>query len=198
MPTSKLGPKFYSAPTLDLAPRLLGKTLVSLVGGWRTAGVILEVEAYLGEEDRACHARHGVTDRNRVMYGPPGHAYIYFIYGMHHCLNVVTEAEGFPAAILIRALRPTAGLELMRKRRGRGGAARVPDARLSAGPGMLCQALGLDRRLNGASLSGDILFIERSGADDPKRSMVTRPRVGLGDSCGSWRDVPWNFSLTVS
>jgi DNA-3-methyladenine glycosylase len=194
----RLTHRFYRRPTLELAPRVLGQILVSRVGGHRTAGVITELEIYLGEDDRACHARNGPTPRNRVMYGPPGHAYIYFVYGMHHCLNIVTEPEGLPAALLLRALRPVDGLEIMRERRLQGSrAGRKPppgDAWLASGPGRLCQALGLDRSLDGADLTGGILYLERGRPPRPQE-IHHRPRVGIPETAGPWRSRPWNLSL---
>lgn len=141
---------FFRRPTLEVARDLLGRLLVRRVGGALIGGWIVEVEAYVGEEDPACHAAVGRTERNAVMYGPAGHAYVYFTYGMHHCVNVVTGARGAPEAVLIRALEPALGQDRMRRRRGAG----VAERELARGPGRLCQALGVDRRLNGVSLLG--------------------------------------------
>jgi DNA-3-methyladenine glycosylase len=130
----RLGREFYARDTLTVARELLGQRLVRVMeDGQRLAGIIVETEAYIGEEDQACHASHGRTPRNAVMYGPAGFAYIYFIYGMYYCLNVVTEQEGFPAAVLIRAIEPTEGIPRMQAyRQGR------PLHELTNGPGKLC------------------------------------------------------------
>ena len=160
------------------------------------SGRIVEVEAYIGEEDQASHARFGRTKRNAPMYGPPGHAYVYFIYGMHHCFNVVTEREGYPAAVLIRALEPLEGLEEMRVRRWSeptdepGGR---PDTRLTSGPARLCQALDIDRHFDGADLCAPdaLLFLEEE-ASIPDEDVVTGPRIGVrGDEVAV--TIPWRF-----
>jgi len=154
----KLNREFYLRPTLDVARDLIGKYLVFKTGGKVLSARLVEVEAYIGENDPACHAAVGRTDRNGVMYGPGGYSYVYFIYGMYHCLNVVTENEGFPAAVLIRGAEPVEGVEIMlsqfdnKKNNG-----------LTSGPGKLCKAFGLSREHNGLDLVGDILFIEDRG-----------------------------------
>ncbi|RKX32643.1 MAG: DNA-3-methyladenine glycosylase [Candidatus Zixiibacteriota bacterium] len=154
----KLNREFYLRPTLDVARDLIGKYLVFKTGGKVLSARLVEVEAYIGENDPACHAAVGRTDRNGVMYGPGGYSYVYFIYGMYHCLNVVTENEGFPAAVLIRGAEPVEGVEIMlsqfdnKKNNG-----------LTSGPGKLCKAFGLSRKHNGLDLVGDILFIEDRG-----------------------------------
>jgi DNA-3-methyladenine glycosylase len=181
----KLARNFYGQPTVQAAQMLLGKYLVRVHPDGVTTGMILETEAYVGLEDKASHASRGRTPRNAVMFGPAGFAYVYVIYGMHHCLNAVTEQEGYPAAILIRAVQPCEGLELMRARR------RKEDSRLLAnGPGNLCQAFGIERALNGVDLCGDLLFVEDrkiSPAD-----IVTTTRVGV-DYAGPWKEMPWRF-----
>jgi DNA-3-methyladenine glycosylase len=162
--------------------------LVQVLDGKRLSGRIVEVEAYVGEDDQACHARSGRTERNASMYGLPGHAYVYFIYGMHHCLNVVTEQEGFPAAALIRALEPLEGVDVMRARRG--GRA---DCELTSGPARLCQALGVDRRFDGVDLcaSDAVLFVEE-GSAIPDAAVTAGPRVGVrGDEVAL--TAPWRF-----
>jgi DNA-3-methyladenine glycosylase len=178
----------FARDTLSVARGLLGQRLVRILDGERLSGRIVEVEAYIGEEDQASHARCGRTERNAPMYGPPGRAYVYFVYGMHHCLNVVTEPEGFPAAVLVRALEPLEGIEAMRARRdGRG------DLELTSGPARLCQALGIDRRFDGVDLctTNAVLFIEENGAM-PDVAVAAGPRVGVrGDEVAL--TVPWRF-----
>jgi len=122
-------PAFYARPTLDVAAELIGKVLVHDIRGRRTAGVIVEVEAYIGEDDPACHAAPGPTKRNAPLYGPPGRAYVYLNYGLHYLVNAVTEPAGSPAAVLIRALEPIEGVELMARRRGKWGRAAFYDLR---------------------------------------------------------------------
>ncbi len=162
----KLPRSFYDRPTLDVAHDLVGKVLVHRRrGGARTttAGVIVEVEAYIGEADPACHAAPGPTRRNRPLYGPPGYSYVYLNYGIHALVNVVTEAEGFPAAVLIRALDPLEGIEVMRRRRGRaaGGRTRIRAVHeLCRGPGNLTVAMGITTTDNQVDLLGDRLFVE--------------------------------------
>jgi DNA-3-methyladenine glycosylase len=183
---------FYARDTLTVARELLGQRLVRLLDGRRIAGRIVEVEAYVGEEDQACHAAPGRTARNAVMYGPPGHAYVYFIYGMHHCFNVVTEREGFPAAVLVRALEPVEGIDAMRAHRG--GRTGVE---LTNGPAKLCYALAIDRALNGADLvTGETLWIERD-APIADEQVATGPRVGVrGDERAV--TVAWRFWVAGS
>jgi len=172
--SDRLGCDFYARDTLKVARELLGKRLVRVIDGERLSGLIVETEAYIGEEDRACHASRGRTLRTEVMYGPPGHAYIYLIYGMYHCLNVVTDRVGFPAAVLIRGIQPDEGVEYMRRNRGF-----PPEGELANGPGKLCQALAIDRSLNGLDLcQGDLLFLEEAAKADPKTIEVT-PRIGI-------------------
>jgi len=173
-----------------VARDLLGTRLVRVWEGQRLSGIVVETEAYIGEEDQASHAAVGRTKRNEVMYGPPGYAYVYKIYGVHHCLNVVTEEEGFPAAVLIRALWPEEGIELMRRRRsGR------PDHQLTDGPAKLCQALAIDLALNGADMvDGDALFFER-GDPFPDARVRTTPRIGVrGDEKAI--TAPWRFVVS--
>jgi DNA-3-methyladenine glycosylase len=184
---TRLGREFFARDTLTVARELLGQRLVRVVEGRRLSGLILEVEAYIGEDDAACHAAAGRTKRTEVMYGPPGHAYVYFIYGMHHCLNVVTEPEGFPAAVLIRAIETEEGLSAVRANRpGR------PDGELTDGPGKLCQALCIDRRLNRMDMcTSDELFVEVTGPV-PNAEVAATPRVGVrGDQAAL--TAPWRF-----
>lgn len=165
---------FYDRPTLDVAADLIGKVLVHTSRGRRTSGVIVEVEAYIGESDPACHAAPGPTKRNAPLYGPPGRAYVYLNYGMHYLVNAVTEREGFPAAVLIRALEPLEGIPAMRRRRGRPGLA---DHRLCSGPGNLTVALGIGPRNHRADLSKGSLLIE-DHAFAP-RPLAWSPRIGI-------------------
>ena len=183
---------FYARETLIVARQLLGQRLVRILNGQRLSGCIVEVEAYIGQGDQACHAARGLTPRTAVMFGPPGQAYVYLIYGLHHCLNVVTEREGFPAAVLIRALEPLEGLSVMRSHR----AGRL-DHELTNGPGKLCQAMGITRKMNSADLvSGDVLFIEE-GAPVPDATVQTTPRIGVrGDEQAL--TAPWRFFIRDS
>jgi DNA-3-methyladenine glycosylase len=153
----KLGRPFYDRPTLDVARDLIGKVLVHNRRGRCTSGVIVEVEAYIGESDPACHAAPGPTRRNEPLYDAPGHAYVYLNYGVHYLLNVVTEAPGHPAAVLIRALEPLDGIVTMRRRRGPG-VRRAQD--LCRGPGNLTRAMAITLAENRVDLTGDRLFVE--------------------------------------
>jgi len=179
----KLNRNFYSAPTLIVARKILGKHLVHRTKDGLLSGIIVETEAYIGLDDQASHARFGLTPRNRLMFGPPGFAYIYFIYGMYHCLNVVTEPPGVPAAVLIRALEPVDGLKAMMMRR------RGQRRELTNGPARLCMALGIDSSLNGIDLCGDELFIENRGRETGE--ICSSPRVGVSGG----RDKHWRFYI---
>jgi DNA-3-methyladenine glycosylase len=154
-----------------------------------TAGRIVETEAYLGEDDRAAHAWRGLTDRTRVLFGPPGHAYVYFIYGMYECLNFVAEEPGKAGCVLIRALEPLAGIALMRRRRAH--AKRLED--LASGPGKLTLALGITRRLNGADLTRGPLEVREQRNGGPLEILVT-PRIGI-THCADW---PLRFSIAAN
>src|SRR4030095_2211918 len=156
--TLKLPRSFYERSTVVVAKQLLGKYLVRKHPKGNTVGRIVETEAYVGPQDLACHASKGRTARTEVMFGPAGHAYVYFIYGFYNMLNLVTERQDHPAAVLIRAAEPVTGIHLMESRR-RNGALR----NLASGPGKLCQAFGIDRSLNGADLCGSVLFVEDRG-----------------------------------
>lgn len=187
----RLPRSFFARPTLTVARELLGQRLVRLDRGRRLSGWIVEAEAYIGPKDLACHAHVGRTARNEVMWGPPGHAYVYFTYGMHWCLNIVTEDEGYPAAVLIRGVAPDEGVGVMRRRRGR-----VPDARLADGPAKVCQALGLDGGFNGHDLCapGARLFLETPRAG-PVGKVTRGPRVGLNNVPEPWKSKPWRYRL---
>ncbi len=170
----KLPRDFYLQDTLTVARELLGMHLVHGTGATARIGRIVETEAYQGPQDRAAHSSRGRTARTEVMFGPAGHAYVYFIYGFWHCLNVVTAPEGVPHAVLLRAAEPVSGI-----------------AGRTCGPGLLCRAMGIDLRLNGADLCGSVLWIER-----PPRAPAVRighsPRVGV-DYAGQWARRPWRF-----
>jgi len=177
---------FYNRPTLTVARELLGTHLIyQLNDHQRLIGKIVETEAYIGEDDPACHAARGRTNRTEIMYGPPGYAYIYFIYGMYYCLNAVTEREGFPAAVLIRAVEPLEGIEEMRRFRHN-----AAFHQLSNGPGKLCQAFGLDKSLNGADLCGKELFIAAGNPPEDEEIVVT-PRIGIREG---W-EHHWRFLI---
>ena len=187
----RLRREFYARPTLIVAPDLLGKVLVHRTQAGITSGIVVEVEAYVGESDPACHAAPGPTKRNAPMYGPPGHAYVYLNYGVHPLVNVVTEPEKSPAAILIRALEPLDGIPLMRRRRMRSRTirhkkpARIPDHELCRGPGNLTHAMGISLKDTGIDLLGDKLYIEDRGHRIEEISWS--PRIGI--SVGT--DHPW-------
>jgi DNA-3-methyladenine glycosylase len=167
---------FYSRPTVDVARELLGKILVH----GPTAGIIIETEAYLGGDDLASHTARGITDRTRVIFGPPGHAYVYLIYGMYECLNLVAEGPGKPGCVLIRALEPVAGLDIMQRRR--------PAARkskdLASGPGKLTLALAITRAHNGADVTRGALVV-RAPAVPRAIDIETTPRIGI-TQCADW------------
>src|SRR6187397_3052347 len=157
----KLPRSFYDRDTIEVAKDLLGKYLVHVSGGVERIGRIVEVEAYLGPHDLAAHSAKGLTPRTKTMFGPPGHAYVYLIYGMHWCMNVVTQAEGTASAVLLRAVEPVANVE------GR-----------TQGPGLLCKAMDIDGRLYGADLRGGEIFI-REARDPAPLAIVRRPRIGV-------------------
>jgi len=176
--TQRVLPRIYfNRSTVQVARALIGKYLVRAIDGRTLSGKIVEVEAYVGSQDKACHASKGRTQRTDVMFGPAGVAYVYLIYGMYHCLNVVTEREGFPAAVLIRAI------EL--------------DGKLIDGPGRLCRAMQIDRSLNRADLTmGESLWFEDRGASVKRGNVEARPRIGV-DYAGKWSRKLWRFRLRV-
>jgi DNA-3-methyladenine glycosylase len=186
----RLSRDFFAQDTLIVVRLLLGKRLVRRLNGQRLAGRIVEAEAYIGSDDKGCHASVGRTQRNEAMYGPPGHAYVYFTYGMHWMLNIVTEAEGFPAAVLIRALEPLEGIAAMVcNRRGRSG------FELCSGPARLAQALSITRTLNGVDLClrrGAELWLE-DAPPVPDDDVVAGPRIGLNNTPEPWKSMPWRF-----
>jgi DNA-3-methyladenine glycosylase len=187
-PGSPLPREFYDRSTLLVARELLGARLNRVLEGRRLAGIITETEAYIGEEDMGCHARAGKTMRTAVMYDPPGHAYVYFTYGMHWMLNAVTERQGFPAAVLIRAIEPVEGVEMITARR---------QGRDTAGPAKLTRALGIDGALNGADLcnSATGLWIA-AGSPVTDDDIISGPRVGLENVPEPWKSKPWRFLVS--
>jgi len=172
---------FYRRPTLDVARDLIGKVLVYRAKSGTTAGAIVEVEAYIGEDDPACHAAAGPTERNAPLYGPPGRAYVYLNYGLHDMMNAVTEEEGHPAAVLIRALEPVDGLPLMRRRRSkapwRKGKPAVSDHELCRGPGNLCRAMGITLADNKRTLTRGPLTIQDRGIKAGE--IIWSQRIGI-------------------
>jgi DNA-3-methyladenine glycosylase len=170
---------FYNRDTETVARELLGATLAHRVGDVLRVGRVVETEAYLGPHDLAAHSARGRTPRTEVMFGPPGFAYVYMIYGIHHCLNAVTEPEGHASAVLIRALEPIRGVEGNTK-----------------GPGLLCRALGIDRRRNGQDLVGPDLFFAPPDRPEPFE-VVARPRVGVAYA-GAWAEAPLRFYIAGS
>jgi len=194
----RLGRDFFTRPTLQVARDLVGRRLVRIRRGRRLAGRIVEVEAYIGASDSACHGRSGITARNRVLFGPPGRAYVYFSYGLHHLVNCVTEEEGFPAAVLLRALEPEEGLKSMARLRGAAGkgpgrqGARPPFW-LAGGPARLCQALDIDLRLNGADLALQDGLLLEEGEPPARRAIATTPRIGIDYADARDRRAPWRF-----
>jgi len=182
---SPLPREFYNRPTLTVARELIGARLVRILDGIKLVGLITETEAYIGEEDLGCHAKAGRTPRTVVMYGPPGYAYVYFTYGNHWMLNTVTERENFPAAVLIRAIQPVEGVEVMSSRR---------NGRDTFGPGKLTQAMGITKKENEVDLTeaNDNLWIE-AGIFVPDRSVTIGPRVGLNTVPEPWFSKPWRF-----
>lgn len=188
---SCLPQSFYLAEVTEVARRLLGKRLVRLFNGQRVTGIICETEAYRGEDDQACHAHRGRTRRNAVMYGAAGRAYIYFTYGMHWCLNAVCGAEGYPAAVLIRAIDPKEGLEFIAERR-----LGVSRSDWCNGPAKLCKALAVDGGLNGTALFDpeSPIYIE-DGCPVEEKTISASPRVGISYAPEPWRSMPWRYAI---
>ena len=188
---TRLPRSFFSRPTLTVAQESLGKQLIKIEGDdIRLSGIITEVEAYIGETDLACHARAGITERTRPLYGPPGTTYVYFTYGMHWMLNFVTEYKGFPAAVLLRALQPTEGVSIMQTRR------KQPLTELTNGPAKVTQALNINGSWNEYDLCTQEarLFIADSKRDT-RTTQDIRPRIGLRNIPEPWHSMPWNFRL---
>ena len=185
MVNSPLPREFYNRPTLTVARELIGTRLVRILDGVKLVGLITETEAYISEQDLACHAKAGRTPRTQVMYGSPGHAYVYFTYGNHWMLNAVTERENFPAAVLIRAIQPVEGVEIMSARR---------NGRDTFGPGKLTKAMGITKSENTVDLTvaNNSLWIE-AGVSVPDQSVTIGPRVGLNTVPEPWLSKPWRF-----
>jgi len=183
----KLRRSFYEQPTIEVARQLLGKYLIRKHPDGTTVGRIVETEAYIGPQDKACHASRGRTPRTEIMFGRAGHAYVYMIYGFHYMLNIVTEAADFPAAVLIRAVEPLEGLSLMQSRRQ---TERLRS--LASGPGKLCRAFAIDRTLNGNDVCGKVLYLDDHGEPAPK--VATTSRIGV-DYAGKWKHKPWRFLI---
>jgi len=182
---------FYNRPAVQVARDLLGMRLVRILDGVRLSGIIIETEAYQGEEDLACHARAGRTPRTAVMYGPPGRAYVYFTYGMHWMLNAVCLPEGVPAAVLIRAVQPLEGLAVIAARRSG-----QPPARWTDGPAKLCLALGIDGTHNGRDLtepSGELRI--EWGEPVVDEQVQVGPRVGIDSVPEPWKSIAWRFKV---
>ncbi len=194
MPESepRLSRSFFDRPTLKVASELLGKRLVKIDTGRRLSGIINEVEAYIGPQDLACHARFGETRRNSMMWRQGGVAYIYFTYGMHWLLNCVTERDGFAAAVLLRSIVPIEGREVMTERRdGR-------SRNLTDGPAKICQAFDLKGEDNGRDLCAaeSILFLE-SGIRIPDSEIERSPRIGIDSIPEPWKSIPWRFTCEL-
>ncbi|MFA5413163.1 MAG: DNA-3-methyladenine glycosylase [Patescibacteria group bacterium] len=186
----KIKKSFYNRKTLKVAQDLLGKFLVRKIGGKIIAGKIVETEGYVGPSDLASHASRGKTARTAPMFGPPGHAYVYLVYGLNYCFNIVTEKENYPAAVLIRALEPAEGIDLMRKHRH----APKDERSISNGPGKLCQALKIDKSLNNFDLTERTLWIEERGLKIKPSEIIAAKRIGV-DYAGKYKNKPWRFYL---
>ncbi len=213
MPAAVADRATLATGSIEAARRLIGAHLVRDDRVGTRVGRIVEVEAYIGTEDLASHARFGRTGRNGVMFGPPGFAYVYLVYGMYECLNVVTEPEGRPAALLIRAVEPLAGAELMREARldwtaaryahqpadrqarARRRVAELPTAVLASGPGLVCAAFSIGRTQHGLDLCDPAspLRLEAGTRGEPALRIASGPRIGIGYAAEPWRSKPWRF-----
>ena len=200
---ARLSQEFYTGDTVEIARQLLGKILVRVLDGETLAGRITETEAYIGRCDKACHAyNYRRTPRTATLFGPPGRAYIYLIYGMYHCLNFVTEPEGEPAAVLLRSLEPLAGTgTIFRLRFGGKPLTSYRKKNFLNGPGKVCKGISLTKNDNGLDLTGNTLFLCDSPADlglscspPPRERICTGPRIGV-DYAEEARDFPWRFWL---
>jgi len=190
---TRLARSFFNRHSTQVARELLGTRLVRIENGQRLSGLIIETEAYSGEEDQGCHAKVGLTPRTRVMYGQPGYTYVYFTYGMHWMLNFVSESEGRPAAVLIRAILPLEGEEVIGARRGK-----QPRRHWTDGPAKLCQALNIDGSCNGLDLCDPQaeIFVE-SGETLTDSEVTTGPRIGLNSVVEPWKSIAWRYYVTA-
>lgn len=189
----KLPRKFYNRPTLKVARDLLGCFLMRKEGKSVIGGIITETEAYIGEKDPACHAARGMTKRNKPMFGLPGFAYVYFIYGMYNCFNIVTERKNFPAAVLVRAIKPTIGLDIINKGLRKSGNKIIGENDLLSGPGKLCMGMDISRKLNAEDLLARKLWIEKRDSKISKIRIKKTARIGIKEG----RDKLWRFVLVI-
>ena len=180
--TKKLPRSFYNRPTLDVAEEILGKFIVFNSPIGKLSARIVEVEAYIGQDDPACHAARGMTKRNRPMFGPAGFSYLYLIYGMYNCLNFVTEPEGIPAAILLRGAEPNEGSDLMQQT-----SQKSSTSGLLSGPGKFCRAFGLTTEQNNLDLTGDLIYIESRNVEITNIKRARRVGISVG------QDLLWRF-----
>lgn len=191
----KLTRSFFDRDTLLVARELIGKQMVKIDAQGRIAGVIVETEAYRGEDDLGCHARVGLTERTKVMYGQAGHSYVYFTYGKHWLFNIVTERIGYPAAVLIRGLLITEGAQIVAERRNY-----ISRKHWTDGPAKICQALNLSGMHNGYDLCTNtaVIFIEQLEQSPVKLlGVTTSPRIGLNNVPEPWKSIPWRFEAQV-
>ena len=179
---------FYQTPTLHVTRQLLGAIIETTIDGQKTSGIIVETEAYLSENDPACHAGRGMTKRNAVMFNEGGAAYIYLIYGLHYCFNVVTETKGIGCAVLVRAIEPLQGIEIMRQRRKTSGL-----ANLTNGPGKVCQALGINLRHNGAALYGRSPVTIYQGNKLDSAKIECDSRIGISQG----KELPYRYFIKI-
>jgi DNA-3-methyladenine glycosylase len=191
----RLRPEFYQGETLAVAPQLLGKLLVHESPDGVTAGRIVEVEAYIGPGDRAAHSYNNRrSKRTEIQYGPGGYAYVFRIYGLYNCFNIVTQAPGRPEVVLVRALEPVAGLELMARRRKIACSGPVRPSRLTGGPGRLCQAMEITMKQYGSDLCSGRLYLLDDGISIPGQDIFATPRINI-DYAGEARDFLWRFLI---
>jgi len=193
-PADILNRDFYLQPVQTVARQLLGQRLVRCLNGERIAGIICETEAYDGKQDQACHAHSGLTERNRIMYTEGGHAYVYFTYGMHWMLNCVCGSQGYPAAVLIRAILPTENIPFIQRQR-----VDIPQQHWCDGPAKLTKAFNIDGKLNGTDLcqAESSLTIEK-GIDLPDHQVQSSARIGIAYAGEPWVSKPWRFFVSES
>ena len=195
----KIKKNFYNRETLKVAQETLGKFLVRKIGKKIISGKIVETEGYVGTSDLASHASRGKTARTAPMFGPPGHAYVYLVYGLNYCFNIVTERKNYPAAVLIRAIEPAEGINLMRRHRqslnNKNLNSQISILKsLTNGPGKLCQALKIDKALNNFDLTKNTLWLEDRGLKIKPLEIVAAKRIGV-DYAGKYKNKPWRFYL---